>query len=486
MKSIKEAVEKRFKELPEKIIQFGEGNFLRAFADWFVEKANANGIFNGSVVLVKPTSRKARLDFNAQNSMYTVLERGRENGEKTDRSTVVTSISRFISAYNDSDELLKIAASEEISVVISNTTEAGITYVNGEKFEDFPNVSYPAKLCRLLYERFSKLGFGSGLLILPVELIEDNGVQLKKCVISYAEDWALGEDFVNYIEKDCKFCSTLVDRIVTGFPEKDYNSLCERLGYTDKLMVACEPYHSWIIEGKEEWKDRFPIDRISNCVQWVKSIAPYRERKVKILNGAHTMSVLAAYLCGFDIVRDMMHDSDFYDYLNLGIENEIIPTIDMDKAELEQFKNSVFERFDNPFIDHKLLDISLNSVSKFKARCLPSVLQYIEEFNTAPPLLSFALAALIRFYNGKFDENGDFVSYRSDEKYCIRDSEDVLKAFDSAFKTQDPVKRILADESLWGMDLTAVCDLADKVKAAFEDIETLGMRAALKKVCGNE
>lgn len=486
MKSVSESVKKRFADLPEKVIQFGEGNFLRAFADWFIEKANENGVFNGSVVIVKPTSRKARLDFAAQDCMYTVLERGRENGEKTDRSTVITSVSRFISAYDDCDELLKIASSENISVVISNTTEAGITYISGERFEDYPNVSYPAKLCRLLYERFSKLGFGSGLLILPVELIEDNGAQLKKCVLSYAADWELGDDFIRYVGNDCKFCSTLVDRIVTGFPENDYDSLCERLGYTDNLMVACEPYHSWIIAGKVEWKDIFPLHRISDCVKWVNSIAPYRERKVKILNGAHTMSVHAAYLCGFDIVRDMMHDPDFSDYLNIGIENEIIPTIDMDKTELEQFKNSVFERFDNPFIDHKLLDISLNSVSKFSARCLPSVLQYVEKFDTAPPLLSFALAALIRFYNGKFDENGDFVSYRAGEKYCIRDSEDVLKAFDSAFRTQDPVKSLLADKLLWGTDLTAVCDLADTVKAAFDDIETLGMRAALKKVCGNE
>lgn len=485
MNSISNAFEKRFGSLPEKVLQFGEGNFLRAFADWYIEKANKSGVFCGSVVMVKPTASKINPHFAGQNSMYTVIERGRENMLKTDRATVVTSVSSFISAYDDCDELLRIAAAESISVIISNTTEAGIVYVSGEKFDDFPNVSYPAKLCRLLYERFRALGFSGGPLILPVELIEDNGVQLKKCVLAYAADWKLGADFEKYIEEDCKFCSTLVDRIVTGFPHKDYESICEKLGYCDKLMVACEPYNSWIIEGDENWKNIFPIDKVSGSVKWVKSIAPYRERKVKILNGAHTMSVPAAYLCGFDIVRDMMNDPDFSDYLNKGIEKEIIPTINMNVSELEQFKNSVFERFDNPFIDHKLLDISLNGVSKFKARCLPSLLQYIDMFGAAPPILSFALAALIRFYNGRF-ENGEFVSARGGEKYCIRDSHDVLTAFESAYKSQDPVNAVLADKSLWDMNLTKCADLADKVCKAFDDIENSGMRVVLKRVCGNE
>ncbi len=477
---------KDYSALPPRVLQFGEGNFLRAFADFFIQKCNERSLFCGSVVMVKPTSSRPRLDFNAQDCRYTVLERGLENGSRTDRSTVVTSVSSYISAYDDADRLLRAASMSDISVIISNTTEAGIVYVKGERIEDFPSVSYPAKLCRLLYERFSRLGPGSGPLILPVELIENNGAVLKKCVLQYASDWRLGREFEEYVHKDCKFCSTLVDRIVTGFPQKDCKEIFEKLGYTDDLAVACEPYISWIIEGDESWKEIFPADKLFSSVKWVGDITPYRERKVKILNGAHTMSVLAAYLCGYKIVRDMMEDPDFSEFLERAVECEIIPTVDMDKTELSEFKNSVFERFRNPFIDHKLLDISLNSVSKYKARCLPSIFDYIEKFGSAPSLLSFSLAALIKFYNGSFDSKGDFVSFSSGEEYRIRDSKDILEAFLSAYRTDDPVFEIMKNKEIWGRDLTAAGDLYTKVHACFNDINDLGMRCALRKVLGHE
>lgn len=248
MENISAVYEKKFAMLPEKVLQFGEGNFLRAFADWYIELSNRSGIFNGSVVIAKPTSRKAKLDFEKQNCVYTVAVRGRENGRVVEKYDVITSVSRFISAYDNYNELIEIAKSSDLEIIISNTTEAGIVYVENERLEAAPDFSYPAKLTALLYERFKALGFGSGLLILPVELIENNGTELKKCVLKYAADWKLGADFEAYIDKDCKFCSTLVDRIVTGFPDKDYPQLSSRLGYEDNLLVACEPYHSFIIE----------------------------------------------------------------------------------------------------------------------------------------------------------------------------------------------------------------------------------------------
>lgn len=277
-----------------------------------------------------------------------------------------------------------------------------------------------------------------------------------------------------------------MDRIVTGFPAKDAEQIFSKLEFTDDLAVACEPYISWIIEGREEWKRIFPADKIFSTVKWVDDCALYRERKVKILNGAHTLSVLAGHLCGFSIVRDMVSDPDFNALLNRAIDNEIIPTIDMDKTELAAFKNSVLERFMNPFIDHKLLDISLNSVSKFTARCLPSVIQYSQKFGSAPPLLSFSFAALIKFYNGSFDENGDFVSNAHGKDYVIRDSADNLKAFEAAFKTNDPVLHIMKNISLWGSDLTDIKGFYEKVSDCFADICTSGVRLALRKALGNE
>lgn len=486
MNSIRDLQINDYSSSPQKVLQFGEGNFLRAFFDFIVQKLNENDLFGGSVVMVKPTSSKQRPDFQNQNCRYFVFERGLENGTTVDRNTAVTSVSCFLSAYDDAQKLLEVAKSPDLTVIVSNTTEAGIVYVSGENFSDFPNVSYPAKLCRLLFERFSSLGKDNAPLILPVELIEDNGAVLKKIVLKYAGDWGLGDDFINYVRDDCKFCSTLVDRIVTGFPQNDAQYLFEKIGCKDNLAVACEPYISWVIEGREEWKNIFPAHKLFDSVKWVDSISPYRERKVKILNGAHTMSVLAAYLCGFKIVRDMMNDDDFSLYLNTAVDNEIIPTIDMEKSELENFKNSVFERFCNPFIDHKLLDISLNSVSKFRARCLDSILQYTSKFGTAPKLLSFAFASLIKFYDGTFNENGEFTAKSDFGSYIVRDSKEVLSQFEYAHKTDDPVYEILKNENLWGNDLTKVSDLYSKVSACYDDIEKLGVRKALGKVLYSE
>lgn len=472
MENISAVYEKKFAMLPEKVLQFGEGNFLRAFADWYIELSNRSGIFNGSVVIAKPTSRKAKLDFEKQNCVYTVAVRGRENGRVVEKYDVITSVSRFISAYDNYNELIEIAKSSDLEIIISNTTEAGIVYVENERLEAAPDFSYPAKLTALLYERFKALGFGSGLLILPVELIENNGTELKKCVLKYAADWKLGADFEAYIDKDCKFCSTLVDRIVTGFPDKDYPQLSSRLGYEDNLLVACEPYHSFIIEGEKEWQEIIPIHKISNHVKWVNDISPYRERKVRILNGAHTMSVLAASLCGFDIVRDMINDKVFNQYIRKGLFNEIIPTLDLPSEELEAFAVSVLERFDNPFIDHKLLDIALNSVSKFRARCLGSIIDYTDRFKKAPEILSFALAALIEFYIEKTD--------------IVRDSEAVIQAFDNAGNSDNAVLCIMKDSSLWGMDLTEISGLYEAVLCAYNDIRKIGMSKAVEKVANYE
>lgn len=486
MKNITELNINTLKELPEKILQFGEGNFLRAFADDFIDELNQSNVFNGSIVIAKPTNRGNLDKFNNQNCLYTVAKRGMLNGKIVERYNIISSVSRCLSCYSDYDKLCEFVESPELKVIISNTTEAGIVYVPGEALSDAPNFSFPAKLTTFLHRRYKALGFGSGPLILPVELIENNGEVLKSCVLKYALDWDLEADFISYINDDCKFCSTLVDRIVTGFPTDDYENISYQLGYNDNLLVSCEPYNSWIIEGSKEWKNIFPIHSTSANVLWTDNILPYRTRKVRILNGTHTMSVLAAYLCGINIVRDMMSSTLFLKYIKKGLFDEIIPTIDLPENELRDFAGSVLERFNNPFIDHRLLDISLNSVSKFRARCLDTIYDYEKIFKSSPDILSFSLAALIAFYNGKYDENGNFFGVRNEEKYYIMDSKEVTDFFENAYKSDDVVKAVLKNKSLWDADLTEITGFYNKVKSAFNDINQIGMVCAVEKVVSNE
>ncbi len=486
MKNLSEIKSKEFQSLPVKVLQFGEGNFLRAFADWYIEKANRMGVFNGRVLIAKPTDRGSAKQLTAQNCFYTVLSRGRDGGKIIEDSDVISSVSECISCYDDCGRLLASAESPEISVVISNTTEAGIVYNNGEKLSDFPYVSFPAKLTAVLYHRYKTLGRGSGLLILPVELIENNGKALLNCVLRYADDWKLGDDFINYLTDDCKFCSTLVDRIVTGFPSDEYESITKKLGYEDNLLVACEPYHSWIIEGREEWKNIFPVHLADSSVVWTNDLSAYRERKVKILNGAHTMSAPAAYLCGFDIVRDMMRNPYFSAYIKKGLFNEILPTLKLPYDESKAFADAVFERFDNPFIDHRLLDISLNSVSKYKTRCLPSVLDYKEMTGKLPKVLIFSLAALLVFYNGAYDENGDFYAERNGIKYRIRDSRAVTDFFYDAYKSEDVVGKVLSNRDFWDVDLTEIDGMYNAVRHYFDILEKQSIKNAVKRLVADE
>ena len=478
-----------FSSLPKRIMQFGEGNFLRAFADYFIQNANERGIINSSVVLVKPIAGEPNPDFKNQNFRYNVFLRGRMNGEVVDDVKTITSVSDMLSAYDDFDKMREIAKSPELQFIISNTTEAGIEFNAADEFSSVPKVTYPGKLTALLYDRFNALGADAGVMVLPVELIENNGVVLKKCILDYADLWNLGDDFKAYINDSCIICTTLVDRIVTGFPANYYNELCERLGYEDKIMVACEPYYSWIIsaDGKEEEaKKLFPLHTVFENVVWSSEVAAYRERKVRILNGAHTVSVLAGYYAGFDIVRDMLHDETFSNMINLCLNKEVIPTIDLSEDVLKSFAASVLERFDNPFIDHKLLDISLNSVSKYKARCMGSFKDNFAKTGKVPSLLSFGLAALITFYNGRFEGNAFIGTRENGDDYQIKDNPEVLAAVSEAYKSGDAVSAIMKNAALWGEDLTAIDGFEEKVKAYFNGIKEIGMKAQLEKVINDE
>ncbi len=457
------------KARPEKILQFGEGNFLRAFADWMIDLANKDGLYDGSVVLCQPIAQGMCDVINAQDGLYTLAMRGIENGEPTERIEQIGAISRGINPYEDYEALLDLARSPVLEVIISNTTEAGISYHAGDRLTDRPPHSYPAKLCAFLYERFRTFDGAAdkGLLILPVELIDNNGANLKRIVLQYAREWELSADFCRWVDEDNHFCSTLVDRIVTGYPRDQLDYFEQKNGYRDDCIVTSELFNLWVIEGKQEWADILPLHKTTANVIWTDDVTPYKKRKVRILNGAHTASVLAAYLSGHEIVLDMMGDSTFEQYIDKLLYTEIIPTLDLPTDALVQFADAVKDRFRNPYIKHRLLDISLNSCSKWCARCLPSLTGYVQTMQALPAALTFSLAALIRFYRGEMIE-GVYTGTRADgTTYAIRDDEAVLDFFRGVWRkdsARDIAHAVLAQRDLWnGLDLTEIAGLTDAV-----------------------
>ncbi|HJA66778.1 MAG TPA: tagaturonate reductase [Candidatus Mediterraneibacter cottocaccae] len=492
MKSVNETVKKVYGNYPEKVLQFGEGNFLRAFVDWMIDKANREGIYQGSIVLCQPIEKGLKDMINAQDGVYTLAMRGSENGKAVENIEVITSVSRCITPYEDKDydALMDLAKSPDLEVVVSNTTEAGIAYHAGDKLTDRPPVSFPAKVTAFLYERYRAFDGAAdkGLLFLPVELIDNNGAELKRIVLQYADEWDLGDGFVNWVENANEFTSTLVDRIVTGYPRDEVNYFEEKLGYKDNIIDTSELFNLWVIEGDKKWADKLPVHRTDAHVIWTDDVKPYKKRKVRILNGAHTSTVLAAYLAGFDIVMDFMKDDTFRTFMNDVIYKEVIPTLDLPKKELEDFAAAVNDRFANPYIKHKLLDISLNSCSKFNARCLPSLLGYVEEKKELPKCLTFSLAAFIKFYQGEM-KDGAYTGTRKDgTTYPIRDDADVLEFFSDIWSRLDAdgiAQAVLSKTEFWsGKDLTEVPGLKDAVAGYLKEMETEDVRTIVERLIG--
>lgn len=483
MKKINEVIENKFL-YPERVLQFGEGNFLRAFADWMIDMANEEGVYEGSIVLCQPIAQGLGELLNAQDCDYTHVMRGLENGQKTEIVRPITSVSRCINPYEDYEALLAMARSADLEVVISNTTEAGIAYHEGDTLADRPASSFPAKVCAFLYERYKHFNGAEdkGLLFLPVELIDNNGANLRRIVLQYAAEWQLEPAFIRWVETCNEFTSTLVDRIVTGYPRTEAEALEERFGYKDNAIVTSEIFNLWVIEGDEAWADKLPIHKTSANVIWTKDVKPYKKRKVRILNGGHTASVLAAYLAGHEIVLDMMGDPVFEGFLNKVLFEEVIPTIDLPKQELEDFANAVKDRFNNPFIKHKLLDISLNSCSKWCARCMPSLLDSAKATGKLPMGLAFSLAAFIKFYDVQNTEAG-WVGHRADgSEYPVKDDAAVLEFMAAAWAKATPAETanaVLSNTAFWnGTDLTGVPQLEQTVatllgRLATEDIRTV-------------
>lgn len=485
MRSINDTIEKKYGNYPEKVLQFGEGNFLRAFVDWMIDKANRDGIYRGSIVLCQPIAQGLKDMINAQDGVYTLAMRGAENGQPVENIEVITSVSRCINPYENYEDLMEIARSADLEVVVSNTTEAGIAYHEGDRLTDRPPVSFPAKVTAFLYERYKAFNGDpqKGLLFLPVELIDNNGAELKRIVLKYAEEWELGQEFTEWVNTANEFTSTLVDRIVTGYPRDEISYFEEKLGYKDNIIDTSELFNLWVIEGDKKWADKLPVHKTDANVIWTDDVKPYKKRKVRILNGAHTSTVLAAYLAGFDIVGDFMKDDTVRTFMNDVIYKEVIPTLDLPKEELESFAAAVNDRFANPYIKHNLLDIALNSCSKFNARCLPSLLGYVEEKGKLPKCLTFSLAAFIKFYQGEW-KDGVYTGTRKDgTQYPLRDDEAVIRFFADAWAENDAEKTaesVLSNKDFWsGKDLTEVPGLKDAVAGYLKEMDKKEIMAEL-------
>ena len=439
--------------MKETIIQFGEGGFLRSFADVFVHQMNEKGLYDGKVVVVQPIEKGLISVLNEQKGTYHQFLRGIEDGKVVEECRKVTSISRGINPYTEFSAYLELAHNPDMHVIISNTTEAGIEYLGTESFEDAPPKSFPAKLTRLLYERFTA-GLG-GFIVLSCELIDNNGKELLDCVLKYAKLWNLSREFVLWVQKENHFCNTLVDRICTGYPKDEAEALTARLGEEDKLMNTAEIFHLWVIEG--DFEKEFPLKAAGVNVIWTPDVTPYKKRKVRILNGAHTSMVLAARLYGLSTVKECLDDATVRAFLDKTLTEEIIPTLGNSTEDIA-FGKAVLDRFANPFVKHQLLSIALNSVSKFRARVLPTLIEYYEKKGELPKCMTFSLAALLAFY-------------RTDE---TNDNEEIMEYMKTA-----PVADILKKEAYWGRDLSF---LLGEVEHYYEIMMTEGMQKAFLEV----
>ena len=475
------------KDAPEKVMQFGEGNFLRAFVDYFFDMANEKCGFNGKVALVQPIAMGLTDYINKQEGLYTLYLRGSEKGEKIDYKRVISSVSRCINPYGDWDKVLELARSKDLEIIVSNTTEAGIVHDTESQFDQCPPISFPAKLTRVLFERFTA-GL-PGIVMLSCELIDNNGKELLNCVNQYITDWNLSDEFRAWVNNENVFCSTLVDRIVPGRirDPKEVAALDAANGYEDPLTDVGEIFGVWVIEGPDGLEERLPFKAAGVPVHVVPDVTPYKKRKVRILNGAHTGFVLGAYLAGFDIVRDCMHNDNIRGFMNKMLYEEVIPTLTLDKDDLMAFAEAVQDRFNNPFVNHELMSISLNSTSKWKARNMPSFLEYIKNEGKLPACLTMSLAAYIAFYSNEIQELNDkgLVCRRpKGNEYVISDDRWALEFYyehknDSA---EELVKAVLTNEQMWDQDLTKIEGLYDAVVAGLKMIRTEGAEAAYASV----
>ncbi len=462
-----------------KIMQFGEGNFLRAFSDWMIQKMNDSGVYDGHVVVVQPLEMGRVDDLAKQDGLYTLYLQGIKDGKKVREHQVIDVLDDFINPYRDWEKYLKYAESEDLEIVLSNTTEAGITLDPTDiDFTKTPH-TFPGKVVALLKHRYEHFhgDKSKGLGFIACELIDNNGDELKKCVLELAKLAKLDDAFIAWVNEACHFTSTLVDRIVPGYPRADIEKITSELGYVDSSIVVGEIFNLWCLK-KEAWiEEKFPVNKVGGDVdaRYVDDIKPYKQRKVSILNGCHTTIVPVAYLSGIDAVKESVDHPVVGKFARDFVYNEVIPTIDLPHDDMVKFANSVFERYENPFVHHLLMSIALNSISKYRERVLPTVKKYIARENKLPEHALFSLASLIKFYGGK----------RGEEDIALNDNPEYLEFFKDVYSkglsSKELVHAVLSNTSFWGEDLTLIPGVEDKVLECYDLISKKGMKEALKK-----
>ena len=477
-------------DYPIRAIQFGEGNFLRTFMDWMLDELNRKGLWNGKVIVVQPIEEGRIAEINEQDGLYTAVLRGIEQGEIVDKRHLITAIQRGINPYQDWWAVLECARNPDLQFLFSNTTEMGIAYQQESFRTDQCPRSFPGKVTAFLHERYQYFqgDVSKGVIVIPCELIEQNGDILRSIIIQLSEEWGFEDDFRVWIEHGCYFVNTLVDRIVPGYPHDDAPTLFQELGYQDTLLTMGEVFYLWVIEGPQHLAEEIPFYEAGLNVIWTNDLSAYRNRKIRVLNGSHTASVLAAYIAGLNTVREMMEEELFSKYLRAVIFEEILPVLPIDEREKKPYAESVLERFRNPFIHHELLTISVHSIQKWKVRILPSILEYIRIKQRIPPLLSSSLAVLLFFYRSARTTKDGSLGQRGGEEYPIQDEMDSIQFINTQWETYKKdndvstlVKNIISNEELWGQDLTLIDGLYDAVSRSLEDIIKKGMRNAIDK-----
>jgi tagaturonate reductase len=462
--------------LPVRVLQFGGGNFLRGFADWIFDQYNDRAAAPLGVLVVKPTARGDYQDWRAQEGLYHVLTQGIRAGKEVDEVRLIRCVSRIVHPYREWEAYLATAEIPTLRYIVSNTTESGLETSAADTFATTPPHTFPAKLTQWLYRRFThfKGAAAAGCVLLPTELLADNGPALRAGVLHYADQWGLEAAFATWIRTANHFCSTLVDRIVPGIAPERRAEVWERLGYTDYRVTAGEPYYFWAIEALPVVREELPLDRAGLHVVYTDDLAPYRTRKVRILNGAHTAMVPVGLLAGVTTVREVVTHGVLGRFVRRVIDAEILPTLDGPAEELRAFADDVLDRFRNPFSGHRLESIALNSVAKFRARLLPTLLAYPQRRPGWPAGIVLALAALLRFYRG-------------DPELPVNDVDWVTEFLAGQWQRCDGsepalaqlARNVLAWEAAWGQDLSQRPGLAEQLTAVLLRIECQGMLGAL-------
>lgn len=446
---------------PVKVLQIGEGNFIRAFVDWMLHRCNGQGLFNGSIIVTHPRGGgdKKLKALEEQDGLYTLIVRGLDQDQEVVQNEVITSVAGTVDPFADWESFYKLAEQEELAYICSNTTEAGITYTHQPYDDSHAQATYPARLTLYLHRRYRILGADFGMTIIPCELLERAGDRLKEIVLQHTADWKLGDDFAAWIEERNIFANTLVDRIVTGYPDAEAEQLEVDLGYLDKMMVVAEPYYEWVLEDQRGLSAKLPFREAGLNVKWVEDLGPYVKRKVRILNGAHTFMVPMAYLQGFDIVRDAIQDERIYEKTNRFLNEVVAPTLPFSRDESEAYIQATMSRFRNPYIDHKLLDIALNSISKSITRLRPTLIDCVDATGRVPEPLLESYAYLFRFYRGVKKDDiwyGWRFNRGRPEMYEIRDRTEAVAAFAAAWDQYEAggellelVSNILSSTAIW-------------------------------------